>query len=84
MHIACCSTEMLKHAKNTSLFLIDPVTVFISFDGGEEEEKKSSSKAQSHSHRVWENEFVPVARSLLNNTTHHWYHYSSGGGGGGV
>ena len=56
--------------RNTSLFLLDPVTAFISFDG-EEEEEDSSSKALSHSHRVWENEFVPVARSLLNRIHQH-------------
>ena len=57
------------------MFLIDPVTAFISFDSEEEEEKEeeedSSSKAQSHSHRVWENEFVPVTSSLLNRINQH-------------
>ena len=59
---------MLKHTKK---YLIDPVTAFISFDGEEEEEENSSLEAQSHSHRLWENEFVPVARSLLNRIYQH-------------
>ena len=72
MHITCCSTEILKHTK-ILLYLIDPVTAFISFDGEEDEkeEEESSLKVQSHSHRVWENEFVPVARSLLNRIHQH-------------
>ena len=61
---------MLKYTKYFFI-LIDPVTAFISFDGEEEEEEDSSLEAQSHSHRVWENEFVPVARSLLSRIHQH-------------